>query len=32
MRQKEISLNILPIKPFDEEDLDHPGDNDSFGT
>jgi GTP cyclohydrolase IA len=24
MRQKEISLNILPIKPFDEDDLDHP--------
>jgi GTP cyclohydrolase IA len=24
MRQKEISLNILPIKPIEEDDLDHP--------
>lgn len=24
MRQKEISLNILPIRPIEEEDLDHP--------
>ena len=23
MRQKEISLNILPIRPFEEDDLDH---------
>jgi GTP cyclohydrolase IA len=24
MRQKEISLNILPIKPFEDDDIDHP--------
>jgi GTP cyclohydrolase I len=24
MRQKEISLNILPIRPFEEDELDHP--------